>query len=363
MTRILWVAPNLNHYKARFLNRLATEHVDLTVLSGRELSEQGHRQATEVVNFRVVSVPVEKSNFQYRTVVYRRLASLIRELRPNAVLMPIEKKFSILIIYLALLRLFYRYRLFSYNHPVLKSQNPNALVLNKLVTKLFYKLYDRVIFYTEQTRDWAVEKKLLPSKKAFFANNTLDTKTIWENYELTINSAASKTILFIGRLIPSKRLALLLDYFLEIQKRMPGCKLKIIGDGPDRILVEKAAAENPRIEWLGVIVDELEISRHMTDAHIVFVPGHSGLSIVHAFCYGKPYITLGDYDFHPPELTYIENGVNGLILDRSHAENIVEIVDLLIDQARYSEMCRKAFDTAKSLSIENWCQQMRSAIQ
>ena len=39
MTRILWLSPNFNHYKARFLNHLANaDGIELTLLteSGRE---------------------------------------------------------------------------------------------------------------------------------------------------------------------------------------------------------------------------------------------------------------------------------------------------------------------------------------
>jgi hypothetical protein len=35
MTRILWLSPNFNHYKARFLNNFAKEDgIDLTILTG-----------------------------------------------------------------------------------------------------------------------------------------------------------------------------------------------------------------------------------------------------------------------------------------------------------------------------------------
>ena len=45
----------------------------------------------------------------------------------------------------------------------------------------------------------------------------------------------------------------------------------------------------------------------MRDCNLVFVIGHSGLSINHSFCYGRPYATIKS-NSQPPEIDYIENG-------------------------------------------------------
>jgi glycosyltransferase involved in cell wall biosynthesis len=52
--------------------------------------------------------------------------------------------------------------------------------------------------------------------------------------------------LFVGRLSPEKGLAVILQAWQGM-----GIPLKIVGDGPLRILVESSQAENPDIKWLG----------------------------------------------------------------------------------------------------------------
>ena len=96
---------------------------------------------------------------------------------------------------------------------------------------------------------------------------------------------------------------------------------------------------------------------------MVFVPGASGLSIVHSFAHKKPYITL-NFQVHGPEIDYLKNGENGLILPFDDKQkNIRKIVRLLTDDAYYRKMSEAAYETAKKLTLENWVRNMRKALQ
>ena len=243
MGKILWVAPNLNHYKARFLNRLSeTSDLDIVVLAGGQMGEDGHKQDTRRKAYAQINLKTTKKKISYNFNVYAKIIKLLITGRFDAVLMPLEKKHLPIIIFLFMLKFLFRFMLVSYNHPTVKFKRRNERY-EKSFSKFLFRLYDKIIFYTEQGQKWAVEKNLLPPQKAFFANNTLDTESICNNYSFSVNISAQKTLLFIGRLIPSKRLDLCLQYFKEIKKILPDTKLIIIGDGPDRPL---ALAESKR---------------------------------------------------------------------------------------------------------------------
>lgn len=362
MRNILWIAPNLNHYKARFLNRLAeSKQLKLTILAGAKMGELGHRTYKEKENFVRIDLNATKKNFHVRPAVYITLLQLLYGKRFDVVLMPVEKKHITLILFLFLLKFLLRYKLISYNHPMTVSKNRKRVALEKIVSKILFALYDRIIFYTKQGRQWAVEQSIVPPSKAFFANNTLDTKQIWANYSFGINTSESKTILFIGRLIPNKKIDILLSYYHFLKDKLPQLKLIVIGDGPESYKAKNAAQSDASISWRGAVVDEHVIAKDMRQAHIVFVPGHSGLSIVHAFCYGKPYMTIFD-EGHPPEIDYLQDGINGLLLSGRIEHDSDRIVSLLQDKQDYTETCQAAFATAQELSIENWCQQMQQAL-
>ncbi len=366
LTRILWIAPNLNHYKIRFLSHLAqNKSLDLVILAGRSPTAAGHRDASaskdESAPFAIVNVPVQKKWFAVHPSVFSSFFRTIKMGSFDAVLMPAEKKHLPLIVWLAVLRWWFGFRLVSYNHPVLRSRGDRISNVDIAWTKNIFRLYDKLVFYTEQAMNWAVKKKLVSYGKAGFANNTLDTDHIWQTYKFEINKAKPPNLLFIGRLVANKRLELLFEYFKAIKQITPGASLTIIGDGPRSDLVKSAVKNDPDIRWTGAIVDEAAISVEMQRAHVVFVPGWSGLSVVHAFAYGKPYITLAGL-LHAPEISYLRNGENGLFLNGSFDENLKKIGTLLSDQEAYEKMCRSAFQTAQELSIDNWCDQMATAL-
>jgi glycosyltransferase involved in cell wall biosynthesis len=357
---VLWIAPNLNHYKARFLNRLAEGgKLEMIVLAGSELKNIGHRSDEGNHVFSKVTVEATKSNFYARFDVYATILRLLRKTKFNFVLVPLEKKLIPLIIFVYLLKFKFCFKLFSVNHPIAQSRFLNP-VFDRMLTKLLFTLYDLVGFYTEEGRDLAVNLKLLPYAKTFFANNTLDTREIWHNQAFEVNKTDPKVLLFIGRLIKSKRLDLLLRYFEELKARLPGTRLIVIGDGPEAGLIKAVIEKDKAVTWFGAVVDEAHIAAIMGQAHAVFVPGWSGLSIVHAFCYGKPYMTIKGP--HPPEISYLIDHQTGLILSGNIGDDCNMIASFLCNQAAYEEVCHNAFRKAKSLSVENWCEQIYKAL-
>jgi glycosyltransferase involved in cell wall biosynthesis len=273
--------------------------------------------------------------------------------------MPVEKKHSLLIFFLFFMKYFFRYKLVSYNHASTRGFS-GSLQLDLKVTKVLFSLYDRVIFYTQEAMEWAVNSNLLPVEKAYYASNTLNTDEIWSHYNFEINHSDPKVILFIGRLIPNKRFDLLGRYYKELLKRLPDLQLIIIGDGPEAPVVKSMAEKHRAVEWLGAVVDEAEIAAYMRRTHLVFVPGWSGLSIVHAFSYGKPYVTINGN--HPPEFVYLHDNVNGLILEGNLEKDCERIAGLLNDDTSYRSACLAAYKKAKELSIENWCFSMEKAL-
>ena len=362
--KVLWVAPNLNHYKSRFLNRLAVDgDLDLVVLAGVQRIDEGHRAAELKKEYEVISIQVDKPRFGLSVLVFFAFLRLIVSRRFDVVLLPSEKKLLPLIVVAWAMRPFMRFELASYNHPMVRSGTVQKTRRDVWFSRIMFLFYDRVVFYTENSRQRAVETGLISPEKASFANNTLDTNEIWSNYTFEINRCEPKTILYVARLIRSKGVRDLLDYFHALSAKLPQLRLIVIGDGPQAELIKSAAQKCPRIIWYGAVVDEVKIANCMRKAHVVFMPGASGLSIVHAFCYGKPYVTLAEGRYpHGPEFSYLSDGVNGLVLDGDMSHNVDRLISLMSCDKRYTEMCKAARDSAKALSVNEWCRQMGHAL-
>jgi len=362
MTKILWLSPTFNHYKARFLNHLAAaEGIELTLLAGAGRNENKNKGVDDNWSFKVIQTNVPKSKFGFSSQI-RKLLS-IEFKKHDWVLIPAEKKNLPLFLFALVLQFFRKKtKLISYNHPVLKSGEGKISFLDKQITKFFYKKLDRVIFYTKESCEWAVQNNYIRVKKAFWANNTVDDIEINKNYQFEFPSVDTFNILFIGRLIPSKKVGVLLHYFQELQNQMNETDLilEIIGDGMDSNLIQNAQIGNNKIKWHGTLTDEFDIAPIMKRTNFVFVPGLSGLSINHAFAYGRPYFTLQSKG-HGPEIAYLKDNENGYVLSGDINDDVEKIKSFLLNKEKMSAFSLSAIEKSKEISVHKWVEKMKMA--
>lgn len=352
----------MNYYKVRSINRLVKQTgLNVVCIEGRMNTKKGHKPEKTDILFEKRSVPVFKSAFGYSPRVFITILKELLNYKYDYLVSPPEYKFIFLNILIFLFKVIFRFKLVAYTHPPKIKNRALSKWVCYQIDKISYKLYDIVVFYTKGSMEVAIKGGYIKKEKAFYANNTLDTELIWSNYQFEINASHDKVLLFIGRLIPNKRLEDLFKYFHRIKGRIGGLKLIIIGDGPENYIVKKHLDEEG-VSWLGGMTKEEEISKIMKKVHAVFIPGHTGLAIVHAFCYGKPFVASADYQNHPPEIEYLRDGYNGIILNSSFEDNVERMATFLSNQNDYELFCKRAFKTAKELSILNWCLQMKNAM-
>jgi glycosyltransferase involved in cell wall biosynthesis len=351
--KILWISPNLNIYKIRFLEKLTQlKKMEIVVLSGKAETDKGHAALASDC-FETQYVDFVKGRFAFQLPVYTAVLRMVKAGKFDAVLMPSELKFLPLIVFCFVLKFLFRFEMVTYTHPYVTGGRRTIGRVGKVISRCLFSLYDRVSFYTKSGLHYALDNGLVPERKASYASNTLDTSAIWQNYSFSINTTSPKVLLFIGRLLESKRLDILFDVFETLKKDIPDLQLKIIGDGPMRDEVQAHVDASDDVHYLGRIFDESIICDVMRSSHVVFIPGASGLSVVHSFCYGKPYITMDDEKSHGPEIAHLEHGVNGLFL--RDANDLNDFKQMLQDESLYEKYCRNAWSTAQELTIEKWC--------
>lgn len=366
--KLLWISPNFNHYKAKFLNHLANDSkVNISVFAGNGRKGFGDREVNKKWKFEIFRASVSKNQFGFSFGVYFKLNSIFKKY--DWILIPAEKKYLFLILISVFLKFKAKLRgnhvrLITYCHPIMKSKKGGIKLLDKYLTKFCFKLFDRIVFYTQHSCDWALENGYVTKRKAYWANNTIDSDEVNEHYKFSLPDPKTKNILFIGRLIPSKKINMAIRYFESLQKEMEDENLvfNIIGDGPQSGIVSNALNRNKGIRWFGSLVDEYDISPIMKSSSLVFVPGDSGLSINHAFCYGRPYLTLESVN-HGPEISYLKQNINGFILDENKFEfNIKKIKKLLLDEDTLNNLSKNAYKMGIELSVQNWVEQIKYAL-
>lgn len=98
------------------------------------------------------------------------------------------------------------------------------------------------------------------------------------------------TFIYVGGLIPVKRVDLLLDAFAELRQKHEKIKLMIIGDGPLRGELEDrmAAMKDENIRYLGRIIDGVD--PYFAASDCLVLPGVGGLALNQAMFWGVPCI-------------------------------------------------------------------------
>jgi GalNAc-alpha-(1->4)-GalNAc-alpha-(1->3)-diNAcBac-PP-undecaprenol alpha-1,4-N-acetyl-D-galactosaminyltransferase len=99
-----------------------------------------------------------------------------------------------------------------------------------------------------------------------------------------------RTILYLGRLSPEKRVDLLLTAWQGLHHRLHDWRLRIVGDGPLRGQLERQAVELPRVEFVGW---SAEPHHHLQSSDLfVLCSRYEGfpLALLEAFRHGLPSI-------------------------------------------------------------------------
>jgi len=163
----------------------------------------------------------------------------------------------------------------------------------------------------------------LPAERITEVGNTIDCSALVEARSsvdrLTVSRlreehglAPGHTALFIGGLSEAKNLAMLVEAARVAAAADPSFRLLVVGDGPDRDVVERAARECPAIRLLGPVFDHGGKAVLAAASDLMVLPGLAGLAVVDAFALGLPPIAVSPWH-HAPEFEYLEDGRNCLI--------------------------------------------------
>ncbi len=236
---------------------------------------------------------------------------------------------------------------------------------------------DGCVCYTDQIA--AMLRQHVPHQRLFVARNTLDTDILFALYDALLKEGRSAvrnrlgidetipTLAFIGRLVTAKGAHQLLDTYKALHSR-GRVALLIIGAGPEENAMRaRCKRENwSEVRFLGPLT-ALEVSApYLFAADVLVSPGYMGLSICHAFALGLPVVTQtspkAHVRYHSPEITYIQEGENGLLSPYGDAEGLVQAVRVILaNQKHFSE---KAISYAREhLQIEGMVDGLEQAIR
>src|SRR5712691_1936603 len=157
---------------------------------------------------------------------------------------------------------------------------------------------------------------------------------------------------FVGGLYAEKRLRFLFEACDRVVERVPDFRLVVIGDGPDATVVRDTCASRPWARALGPQFGREKVLA-LSSARTLLMPGLVGLAVLDSFGLDAPLVTTA-VDGHGPEIAYLEDGVNGLIVDSFHDAGAYAhaIVELLTDDRLHARLVAGCREAASRYTIE-----------
>ena len=249
-------------------------------------------------------------------------------------------------------------RVLMWSHGFLKEEKG----LKGWLRDVFYRLADGMLLYHKRAKEILIGRGFKP-ENLYVVYNSLDyekqikiREAITENdileYKKRLFSKSHlPVLLFIGRIIPQKRLNVLIDAAGILREKGQECNLFFVGDGVEKDNLLKLATElglEDSICFYGACYDEEKIALLIMLSDICISPGEIGLTCMHSLVYGTPVITHDDPDFQGPEYEAIIPGRNGDFFKNGNAKDLaMKIEEWLLankDREEISRSCYKIID-------------------
>lgn len=203
----------------------------------------------------------------------------------------------------------------------------------KLVENLTFRLTNRIITVSDKTNRDLQKIRNIP--ESVVIPNGIDFKEIANSKEISDSEAVNEKwqVAFAGRIIKEKRVDLLLRALAEVRKEIPDIKALIIGEGPEKIEIEKLASDlelNDHVTFLGFLDDQSELISFLKSSEVFVLPSERegfGIVVFEANASGLPVIVVKS----PlnAALDLIDEGKNGFIAEANPEDIKNKIIDAI----------------------------------
>lgn len=264
-----------------------------------------------------------------------------------------------------------RFRLAFWGHGR-NFQVGRSVSLSETVKRWIARRTDWWFAYTDASARVVCESGF-DANKITVLNNTINTNSLQEDLNsLSLSEIeASKRTLGIGpgpvaivlcSLYPDKRLGFLVEAAQAIHAEVPGFQLLVVGDGPDRSILEQAAVRSGGwLHYLGARKGR-EKALFLAMSKVMLNPGMVGLGVLDSFVAGVPMVTT-DCGIHSPEIAYLKSDFNGLMTADTLLAYKDGVLRLLNDDILYSRIQEQCRNSAKDKTLENMADRFCEGIQ
>lgn len=225
------------------------------------------------------------------------------------------------------------------------------------IKRLFFSLSTGVFLYGNYARELMIEAGI-NAEKLHVIYNSLDYQTQSNvRQQLKKNKIYSDhfrndhpTLMFIGRLTPTKRLSMLLEALAKLGAKDRVYNVVLIGNGPAERALQELASRlqiEDQVWFYGACYEEATIGNLLYNADVCVSPGNVGLTALHALAYGTPVITHDNFGQQMPEFEAIIPDKTGQFFQQGDSEDLAETIERWLQR-----------NPLKTPALEEACQQV-----
>jgi glycosyltransferase involved in cell wall biosynthesis len=206
------------------------------------------------------------------------------------------------------------------------------------IRRAFYKLAHGLLLYGHRARAIGIAQGFRP-ENLYVIYNSLDYVTQQALRETITPAEIARTradlfahparplVMCSSRLIPSRRLDLLLEAAVLLLAAGHAINILLVGDGPERAALAEAAERlGLAVSFFGACYDEAVLARLLSAADLTVIPGAAGLTVIHSLTYGTPVIAHDDPESQGPEAEAILPGLNGGLYKKDDAADLARLI-------------------------------------
>lgn len=332
METVLLISNNVFHYRDKiynyFYDRFKNENYDFQVISN---------------SFQSVNYELKFTHFEVPFTV-RKYIVKIKQIKPRYVILFLHLKDSIMLPVIWYCKV-HKIPVIYWNHGI-NVRTPN----DKFKNALFHYIHNQcnaLITYTPDMKRYFAEKN---QRKLFVAYNTLNLTDIDKeklpskaDIKKKYGIKQDKVILYISRMLPYKRVDLLMESFADLDN----IAVVMVGPGFSQKQHEMEK-QHSNFYYLGEKYGD-EVNEIYKMGDIFSTPGHIGLAMNEALFWGLPVVLLQGK--HAPEIYYMKDRKTGY-LAKDETDYKEYIIELLQDDERLKEMsvnCLKVYEEEVSI--------------
>mgnify|MGYP001777615942 CR=1 FL=1 len=252
-------------------------------------------------------------------------------------------------LFCALAKLMPKKRVFFWTHGWYGREN----FAKRVLKKIFFRLGNGVFLYGNYARELMIKEGFSPEKLwtlhnslAYDEQRALRERLTPSPIFRTRFGNENKTLIFVGRLTPTKRLDMILDAAAILRSRGAAApNVVFVGDGAARASLEAKTRElnlEKNVCFYGACYDEAKLAELIFNADLCVSPGNIGLTAIHALSFGCPCITHDDFRNQMPEFEAIVPGKTGAFFERGNADSLASAIEKWFSENRSRDEIRRA---------------------